>query len=122
MKITTDLGGDCRIASLVKWAVDRSQWVYASKYPDLTYELTDLPAWWWRALWQYFYLGELPPQERVYCGIAVPEITTNLGNARAAAQLAGLDYVGTETAMELAQAVEDLLGPSAGWPTDDTTG
>jgi hypothetical protein len=92
---------DCRVAGAL--GVE-GEWEYDG---DIWPELYDFPGWlnyWELKIYNRIY-DRLPPGHRVICNVYIPPYSTDLTTARNAANAVGIDYVGNETAVQLANAV-----------------
>lgn len=59
----------------------------------------------WRDWLRYMLDGTFDPSHRVYCGITLPHVSTNLSLARIAAEMAGYAYGENESAIDICNAV-----------------
>lgn len=65
--------------------------------------------WYW--FWRYLMNGELPPGQRVFCGLALPDYIANLYMAQDAASALSVSYGGMDTSSQIVAAILDAYPP-----------
>jgi hypothetical protein len=103
---------DCLVACAIGQPIDGYK-ADCTGYPEFCGIFAPVPMtieYYWQIRKQWEIWGELPPGTTVVCGVAPVEYSTDLGNARDAADLAGYEWGEGETAEEICNGIVELVG------------
>jgi len=67
----------------------------------------------WRMLYEWYMWQQLPPGYRVFCGVTVPDWSTDVEAARAAADSLSVEYDSQDDAVAICNAIVDACWEEA---------